>query len=138
MKKFFILSILLSATFTFAQIFVSPKSKDLNDVYEGGNKQMMKDVQDNFGAFMSDYMIYGKFVLGFDLDKNGTISNPKVLHEQVDNKFTYDFIRTFKRVKNNFKTDSFKKSLAILVDFNIPKRISSGGQSQFIHDLASR
>ncbi|MGS0747702.1 hypothetical protein [Halpernia sp. GG3] len=138
MKKFFILSILLSATFTFAQIFVSPKSKDLNDFYKGGNKQLMKDVQDNFGAFISDYIINGKFVLSFDLDKDGTIINPKVQPEQVDKNFTYDFIRTFKRVKNNFKTDSPKKSLAILVDFRIPERISGGGQSQFTHEPASR
>ena len=103
--------------FTFSQVTVTPESKDLDTVYKGGNKQLIKDVQDNFRVFSSDYQVNGKFIITFDLDKDGKIIHPKVLPEVSDD-FGFALIRSFKRVKNNFNTHMPTTKLAVLLDFN--------------------
>lgn len=135
MKKLFLIGILFSTISAFAQVKVTPESKDLNEVYKGGEKQLVKDVQNNFSTFSSDFQVNGKFILTFDLDKNGKIIHPKVLPE-VDEDFAYAVIRSFKRVKNNFNINMPKSKLAVLLDFN-PTFKSDDGRERFTESAAS-
>ena len=135
MKKIFSLSAILIASFVFSQVKVTPESKDLNDVYKGGDKQLVEDVQNNFSVFSSDYQVNGKFIITFDLDKNGKIIHPKVLPEVTDD-FKYALIRSFKRVKNNFNTNMPKTKLAVLLDFT-PNFKSDDGRERFTETPAT-
>lgn len=135
MKKLIFLSAFLTAAFSFAQVAVTPESKDLNEVYKGGDKKFIKDVEDNFSVFSSDFQVNGKFILTFDLDENGKIIHPKVLPE-VNQDFAYAVIRSFKRVKNNFNTKMPKKNLAVLIDFS-PTFKSDDGRERFTETPAS-
>lgn len=127
MKKLLFLILFLLATFSFAQITATPESKDLNQVYKGGNYQLTQNVQNNFTPFNSEYAVNGKFLITFDLDKNGNVINPKVFPSPVDNRFKFDFIRSFKRA-NNFKSEMSTEGLSVAVNFTpieIPKNASS-------------
>ncbi|SEF75931.1 hypothetical protein SAMN05421847_0838 [Halpernia humi] len=135
MKKLIFLSAILTTAFAFSQVKVTPESKDLNEVYKGGDKQLVKDVQNNFSTFSSEYQVNGKFILNFDLDKNGKIIHPKVLPE-VNNDFAYAVIRSFKRVKNNFNPNMPKSNLALVLDFN-PSFKSDDGRERFTETAAS-
>ncbi|WP_417428587.1 hypothetical protein [Halpernia sp.] len=117
------------------KVKVTPESKDLDQVYKGGNKQLIKDVQENFSVFSSDYQVNGKFIITFDLDKTGKIIHPKVLPE-VNEDFSYAVIRSFKRVKNNFNANMPKTKLAVLLDFN-PTFKSDDGRERFTESAAS-
>ena len=138
MKKIFLIGSILIASFAFSQVKATAESKDLNQVYKGGTKQLLHDVQDNYRTFSSDYAINGQFLITFDLDKEGNIVNPKISPEQVENSFKYDFIRTFKRVKNNFKSDTPKKDLAVLINFKLNERTDGLGQSSFTREPRTR
>lgn len=115
-KTLFIFSLLLSS-FAFSQVAITSESKNIDDVYKGGSKQLVNDVEKNFDVFSSEYQVNGKFILTFDLDKNGKITHPKVLPE-TDPDFANALIRSFKRIKNNFKPNMPTNKLAILFDFN--------------------
>lgn len=135
MKKLIILSALLTTAFAFSQVKVTQESKDLNEVYKGGNKQFVEDVQNNFSTFSADYQVNGKFILTFDLDKNGKIIHPKVLPE-VNDDFAYAVIRSFKRVKNNFNAQMPKSNLALVIDFS-PTFKSDDGRERFTETAAT-
>lgn len=129
MKKIFLLSVLFAASFTLAQVTVTPESKDLNEVYQGGNDQLIEDLQKNFLAFSSDFQVNGKFILSFDLDEKGKIMNPKVSPE-INNEFGYALIRSFKRVKKNFLAEMPKNNLAVSFDFT-PTFKNTDGRERF-------
>lgn len=135
MKKLIILSAFLTTAFAFSQVKVTQESKDLNEVYKGGNKQFVEDVQNNFSTFSADYQVNGKFILTFDLDKNGKIIHPKVLPE-VNDDFAYAVIRSFKRVKNNFNAQMPKSNLALVIDFS-PTFKSDDGRERFTETAAT-
>lgn len=125
-----IFGFLITASIAFAQVVVTPESKELNEVYKGGDAQLVKDVQNNFNVFSSDFQVNGKFLITFDLDENGKIKNPKVLPKMADNEFTFALIRSFKRVKNNFNADMPKKHLSVILDFS-PTFKSDDGRERF-------
>ncbi|MGS0747701.1 hypothetical protein [Halpernia sp. GG3] len=134
MKKLLLLITLFAGIFTFSQVIVTSNNKDLNEVYKGGKKQLMQDLRQNFRAFSADYGINGKFVITFDLDKDGKITNAKVFPEQVDDAFSFAFIRTFKRVKNNFNTEMPTKDLAVTMDFSVKDRYENRTPSKTYHE----
>ncbi|MGS0747703.1 hypothetical protein [Halpernia sp. GG3] len=129
MKKFLSIIGLVAFGFTFSQVTVTPESKDLDAVYKGGNKQLIADVQNNFSVFSSDYQVNGKFIITFDIDKDGKMIHPKVLPE-VNEDFDFALIRSFKRVKNNFNSNMPKSKLAVLLDFT-PNFKSDDGRERF-------
>lgn len=129
MKILFLLSILLTTTFIFAQVTIKPESEDLNEVCKGGNEQLVKDLQNNLLTFSSDFQINGKFILTFDLDEKGKIIHAKVLPE-ISNEFGYALIRSFKRVKNNFNAEMPKNNLSVSFDFS-PTFKSDDGRERF-------
>ena len=116
MRKLFVLGVLFTTSFAFAQVVATPESKTLNEVYKGGDKKLVEDVQKNLNDISSDYQVNGKFVLTFDLDKDGKIIHPKVL-PYVNQDFAIELIRSFKRLKNNFNSNMPAKDLAISFDF---------------------
>ena len=137
MKKLLSIIGLVAFGFTFSQVTVTPESKDLDAVYKGGNKQLIADVQNNFSVFSSDYQVNGKFIITFDIDKDGKMIHPKVLPE-VNEDFDFALIRSFKRVKNNFNPNMPKSKLAVLLDFT-PNFKSDDGRERFteVYDRAN-
>ena len=135
MKKALSILAIMAFGFTFSQVSVTPESKDLNEVYKGGDKQLIQDVQDNFSVFSSDYQVNGKFIITFDLDKDGKIIHPKVLPE-VNDDFKYALIRSFKRVKNNFNANMPRTKLSVLLDFS-PTFKSDDGRERFTESPAT-
>ena len=129
MKKLFFLTVLFSTAYSYAQVVATSKSTDLNEVYKGGNQEFVKDVQNNFNNFSSDFQANGVFTLTFDLDNKGNIINPKV-SPQTDNDFTLALIRSFKRVKNNFSTNTPRKNIAVSLDFSTNFK-SDDGRDRF-------
>ena len=135
MKKSFSILAIIVFGYSFGQVSVTPESKDLNEVYKGGDKQLIQDVQDNFSVFSSDYQVNGKFIITFDLDKDGKIIHPNVLPE-VNDDFKYALIRSFKRVKNNFNPNMPKTKLAVLLDFS-PNFKNDDGRERFTESAAT-
>ncbi|SFI41776.1 hypothetical protein [Halpernia frigidisoli] len=129
MKKLVLLISLICASFASAQVVATPESKDLNEVYKGGDAQFKKDVENSFGVFSSDYQVNGKFILTFDLDKDGKIQHPKVFPETSDD-FKFALIRSFKRVKNNFNPNMPTDKLSVMLDFS-PIFKSDDGRERF-------
>ncbi|KIA89334.1 hypothetical protein [Kaistella jeonii] len=129
MKKLFLLTLLFTTVYAYSQVVATSKSNDLNEVYKGGNQKFVKDVQNNFNNFSSDFQANGIFTLTFDVDKKGNIINPKVSPE-ADNDFTVALIRSFKRVKNNFSTNTPRKNIAVLLDFRTTFK-SDDGRDRF-------
>lgn len=129
MKKLLLSVLLCSSIFALAQVHVTPKSEDFNEIYTGGSTQLVKDLQVDFGSFSSSFQVNGTFVLTFDLDEHSQILNAKVSPD-VDQDFSRELIRTFKRVKKNFKTETSIKNIAIELDFNTDFK-ETDGRSRF-------
>ena len=125
MKKILLLTFLFTTLFSFAQVTAIAKSEDLNKVYKGGNKQLIQDLENNLSTLSSEFQVNGKFILTFDLDNSGKITNSKVLPE-VNDDFAFAVIRSFKRMKNNFSADMPKKNLAVILNFSTTYKNSDG------------
>ena len=115
--------------FALAQAHVVPKSEEFNEIYKGGSTQLVKDLQADFTFFSSGFQVNGTFILTFDLDQNNQILNAKVSPD-IDQNFSRELIRTFKRVKKNFNAESSEKNSAIVLDFNTNFK-ETDGKSRF-------
>ena len=135
MKKIIFLGIFLTTTFAFSQVIVTPKNTNLNTVYKGGDSKLVKDVERNFSTFSGDFQVNGQFILTFDLNKEGEIINTKVLPE-VNRDFSLELIRTFKRIKNNFKATMPQNNLAVLMDFSTSFK-NDDGRERFTNSIAN-
>lgn len=129
MKNKILFAVLFASMNLFSQVKITPESKDLDEVYKGGEKQLVTDLQKNFLTFSSDFQANGKFILTFDLDEKGKIIHPKVLPE-ISNEFGFALIRSFKRIKNNFNTEMPKNNLSVSFDFS-PTFKSEDGRERF-------
>ncbi len=129
MKKTLLLFGIFFSVISFGQVMVIPESKEIDQLYKGGNKQFVQDVENNFAVFSSEFQVNGQFMLTFDLDKKGKVTNPKVSPE-IDNDFAFAVIRSFKRVKNNFEPAQNTTRMSVLLDFN-PKFKSDDGRERF-------
>lgn len=129
MKKTLPLFGIFFSLISFGQVMVIPESKEIDQLYKGGNKQFIQDVENSFAVFSSEFQVNGQFMLTFDLDKKGKVTNPKVSPE-IDNDFAFAVIRSFKRVKNNFEPAQNTTRMSVLLDFN-PKFKSDDGRERF-------
>ena len=129
MKKALLFVTIFSFLLSSAQVAVTPQSKEIDQLYKGGKKQFVQDVENNFAVFSSEFQVNGQFMLTFDLDKKGKITNPKV-SPQIDNDFAFAVIRSFKRIKKNFEPALNLTKMSVLLDFN-PKFKSDDGRERF-------
>lgn len=127
-KAFCILGFIVFGT-AFSQVTVTPETIEIEHLYKGGTHKFVKDVQNNFATFSSEFQVNGRFILTFEVDKKGKIINPKVLPE-VNNDFAFAVIRSFKRVKNNFEVSGNNTKIKVLLDFS-PNFKSDDGRERF-------
>ena len=99
-----------------AEIFIFPYDlfdnykKGLNSVadfhepeFPGGKAEMIHTFNTEFYTIFQDYDIKGGVLLNFDINEKGEMVNPTLWPKVMEQSFTWDMIRTFKRIKAVWK-----------------------------------
>ncbi len=91
--------------------------------YPGGYEKFREDFQNEFMSLFTDYHINGTVNLEFYIDKNGSITNPRIYPEIYDRKFNVDFLRTLSRLKKVWKPALYsnipiKQKIVFPIDFS--------------------
>ena len=125
MKKIISVLAVLAFTLSFSQTLVKIKSDKnvLDSAYKGGQGKFDKDLALNLQQTGNSFQVTGDFVLNFNVNEKGEISDVKLLPELFDKTFEIEVKRDLARVQKNFaKNKEENVSLALNFSRNIPDR----------------
>lgn len=123
MKKIISVLAVLAFTFSFSQTLVKIKSDKnvLNSVYKGGQEKFDKDLALNLQQTGNSFQVTGDFVLNFNVNEKGEVSDVKLLPELFEKTFEVEVKRDLARLQKNFtKNKEENISLALNFSRNIP------------------
>ncbi|KMQ63411.1 hypothetical protein ACM40_00910 [Chryseobacterium sp. BLS98] len=123
MKKIISVLAVLAFTFSFSQTLVKIKSDKnvLNNVYKGGQEKFDKDLALNLQQTGNSFQVTGDFVLNFNVNEKGEVSDVKLLPELFEKTFEVEVKRDLARLQKNFtKNKEENISLALNFSRNIP------------------
>ncbi len=123
MKKIISVLAVLAFTFSFSQTLVKIKSDKnvLNSVYKGGQEKFDKDLALNLQQTGNSFQVTGDFILNFNVNEKGEVSDVKLLPELFEKTFEVEVKRDLARLQKNFtKNKGENISLALNFSRNIP------------------